>query len=239
MPRTRPTCPDPAAIGRSPIMRYPKDSRGLVTLTRNALCAGEQGSLSPAALEAAGMSRRGKEKSPKPNGPRQNSAFLIWITASRRSWTAFVHPSPSVATDTPLMNLFTGTAPSRGRSTRLWSPATASSSRTVNSRRERSTDDLLRCDDSPMSPQTLACSVIGNGGPHSNRAFSRMVLRTIDFWVGCSRNFWERRGYLEAAGGQSVDLPRGFRPGTGADRWRMPRNGIDTWRILSKESRRQ
>jgi len=51
-------------------MRYPKDSRGLVTLTRNALCAGEQGSLSPAALEAAGMSRRGKEKSPKPKRPK-------------------------------------------------------------------------------------------------------------------------------------------------------------------------
>src|SRR6516165_8439261 len=34
------------------------------------------------------------------SGPRQNSVFLIWITANRRSWTAFLHPSPCVAIDT-------------------------------------------------------------------------------------------------------------------------------------------
>src|SRR5215467_13093900 len=86
---------------------------GEVTLTCNARCASEGGRLSPAAVEAAGMSRHGKRKSPqKPSGPRQNSVFLIWITANRRSWTASVHPSPSGAIDTPLMNLFSGTAPS-------------------------------------------------------------------------------------------------------------------------------
>src|SRR6516165_4341471 len=101
-----------------------------------------------------------RENSQHQSGPRQNSAFLIWITANRRSWTAFVHPSPSVTIDTPLMNLFGGTAPSRDcHSTRLWSPATAFSSRIGSSRRERSMDDLLQYDDSPTRPQTLACSV--------------------------------------------------------------------------------
>src|SRR6516162_3515659 len=65
------------------------------------------------------------------SGPRQHSVFLIWITANLRSWTAFVLPSRSVAIDTPLMNLFSGTAPSHDcPSTRLSLPVIASSSKT-------------------------------------------------------------------------------------------------------------
>ena len=68
------------------------------------------------------MSRNGKGKSPKAKDPRQSSAFLIWIAANRRSWTALLHPNPSVAIDTPLMKLLSGIAPGRDcRSTRLWS----------------------------------------------------------------------------------------------------------------------
>src|SRR6516162_11753597 len=79
---------------------------------------------------------------------------------NRQSWTAFVHPSRSVAIDTPSMNSFSGTAPSRGcRSTRLWSLATAFFSRIGSSRRDRSVDDLVQYDDSPTKPQTQACSV--------------------------------------------------------------------------------
>jgi len=42
------------------------------------------------------------------------SVCLIWITANRRSWTASVHLSPSVAIDTPFMNSFSYPLPHYG-----------------------------------------------------------------------------------------------------------------------------
>ena len=67
------------------------------------------------------MSRHGKGKFQEPKRPNAKLG-LIWITASRRSWTAFVHSSRSAATDMPSINSFSGTAPSRDcRSTRLTS----------------------------------------------------------------------------------------------------------------------
>jgi hypothetical protein len=36
-----------------------------------------------------------------PRGPNQSSAFLNWITANRRSWTAFVHPRADELTLVP------------------------------------------------------------------------------------------------------------------------------------------
>ena len=69
------------------------------------------------------MSRHGKGKYPKPKRPKTKLGLPDLDHSKSESWTAFVLPSPSVAIDTPLMNLFSGTAPSRDcRSTRLWSP---------------------------------------------------------------------------------------------------------------------
>src|SRR6516165_10445655 len=104
-----------------------------------------------------------RENSQHQSGPRQNSAFLIWITANRRSWTAFVHPSPSVTIDTPLMNLFGGTAPSRLSFNkvvvtryRIFLENRQLAAGTINGRLAAvrgSMDDLLQYDDSPMRPQ--------------------------------------------------------------------------------------
>ena len=106
------------------------------------------------------MSRQGKRKSQKPKRPKTKLGLPDLDHSKSESWTAFVLPSPSVAIDTPLMNLFSGTAPSRDcRSTRLSLPATAFCWRIGSSRRERSMGDLLQYDDSPTRPQTLVCSV--------------------------------------------------------------------------------
>src|SRR6516165_8713539 len=111
-------------------------------------------------MEAAGMSGYDKVKYPKPKRPKTKLGLPDLDHSKSASWTAFVHPSPNVAIDTPLMNLFSGTALSRDcRSTKLWSTATAFSLRIGSSRREPSMDDLLQYDGSPMRPQTLACSV--------------------------------------------------------------------------------
>jgi len=106
------------------------------------------------------MSGYDKVKYPKPKRPKTKLGLPDLDHSKSASWTAFVHPSPNVAIDTPLMNLFSGTALSRDcRSTRLSSPVTASSWRIGISRRERSMDDLLQYDGSPTRPQMLACSV--------------------------------------------------------------------------------
>ena len=87
------------------------------------------------------MSRHGKGKYPKPKRPKTKLGLPDLDHSKSESWTAFVLPSPSVAIDTPLMNLFSGTAPSRVcRSIRLWSLATAFPSRAAASLPVRSTD---------------------------------------------------------------------------------------------------
>jgi hypothetical protein len=62
----------------------------------------------PAALEAAGMVDTLSGNPRNLSGRRQGSAFLIWITANRRSWIAFRRPSRNADTDTQSMNLFSG-----------------------------------------------------------------------------------------------------------------------------------
>ena len=106
------------------------------------------------------MSRHAKGKYPNRSVRRLNSVFLIWITANRRSWTAFGHPSPNVGIGTPLMNSFSGTAPSHDfRSTGLLLPAIAYSLRIDSLRGERSMGDSPLYGGSPMKPRTPACSV--------------------------------------------------------------------------------
>ena len=106
------------------------------------------------------MSGYDKVKYPKPKRPKTKLGLPDLDHSKSASWTAFVHPSPNVAIDTPLMNLFTGIAPSRDcPSTRSSLPVIASSSKTGISQRVRLMDDLLRFGGSPTRLQTLACSV--------------------------------------------------------------------------------
>ena len=106
------------------------------------------------------MSRHAKRISSKPKRPKTKLGILISITASRRSWIAFAHSSQSVGIDMRSMSSYIGIAPSRAcRSTRLWSPVTAFSSRIVSSRPERSTDDSLQYDGLHTRLPTLGCSV--------------------------------------------------------------------------------
>ena len=92
------------------------------------------------------------------------------------------------------MNSSSGIAPSRDyRSTRPWSPATAFHSRSGNSRRERSTDDLLQYDGSPTRPQTLGY-LVRNSLPvfGASKGAKKLGVR-LGNWLTAeeARHFWQ------------------------------------------------